>query len=415
MIMAEISTDKNIIGIITSLHRGGAERKIVYLLNNDIISNIFILENKIEYEIDKNKEELIKPLILSNKIKSPLLKYLLIPFYSFIFSKKINKDSTVLSFVERADITNVFSKLFIRHKSIVTVIIDPKKAYSGLKYPLYLIMRMVYIFSDMVIVNSKGATEFLKRSVFLKNKVFTLYNPIDISFIKQKSKETLTDEEKNIFNNYPVFITAGRLTEAKGQWHLLRIFKQVKIDIPNAKLVIIGDGRLRKYLTLLSKGLGFRTFINWEKDKLNDSYDVYFLGSQENPFKFISNSSIFICPSLFEGFSNAILEALACEVPVISADCSYGPREILAPDTDFNKRTKVPEHSLYGILMPVLSLNKKTAKQLISDEEKLWAKTIIDFYNNKAVQLDYANNSLKRAKDFDMDVIIPEWKKLLNI
>ena len=412
--MTEVSKSKDIYGVITSLHRGGAERQMLYLLDNDVVSDLFLLENKIEYDINPEKSKSIKPLILSNKIKSPFLKYLLIPFYSFKFSKKINKNSTVISFVERADLTNIFSKIFKKHKSVVSILTNPLKAYKGLKLILFPIMMIVYFFSDMLIVNSKGAAKFIKRFIFLKDKTFTIYNPISIDFIEQKKKELLNDEEKRIFINYPVFINVARLTDAKGQWHLLRIFKMVKENITNAKLVIVGDGKLRNYLVSLSKELGLKTFTHFNNENFNESYDVYFFGSQENPFKYIYNSSIFVFTSLFEGFANVILEALVCEVPVISADCRFGPREILAPETDFMYETKTSEYGSYGVLMPILDERKKTAKDFFSKEEIIWSKTIVDLYKNKTIRDRYTGKSIERVKDFDINVIIPEWDKLLN-
>jgi len=409
----KIPTSRKISGIISSLCRGGAERQMLYLLNNDVISDLYLLENKIEYDVDIEKLKSIKPLIINGKIRSSLLKYFLIALYSFKFSKRIDKNSTVISF-EGANIINVFSKLFIKHKSIISVLTNPQIAYRGLKRLFFPIMKIVYIFSDIIITNSKGVAEFLKKFDTLKNKVFTIYNPINVDFIKNKSIEPLNNKEKQLFNNYPIFITVGRLTEAKGQWNLLRIFKKVKESIIDAKLFIIGDGELNNYLVNLSKELGLKTFINFNDKNFDNSYDVYFLGSQENPFKYIYNSSIFIFPSLYEGFPNAILEALVCGVPIISSDCRFGPREILAPETDFMYETKISEYSSYGVLMPVLNNKKKTANDLFSEEEIIWSNIIINLYKDKDTCNKYKEKSIERIKHLDIEFIIPEWKKLLN-
>jgi len=98
--------------------------------------------------------------------------------------------------------------------------------------------------------------------------------------------------------------------------------------------LILGEGELKDYLYNFSLNLGLKPYL-WEKDNLDENFDVYFLGFKKNPFKSIARVKLFVF-SLFMGrFPNALVEAMACGVLVISSDCRSGPREILAPDTDF--------------------------------------------------------------------------------
>ncbi|MEM1578023.1 MAG: glycosyltransferase [Candidatus Pacearchaeota archaeon] len=80
--------------------------------------------------------------------------------------------------------------------------------------------------------------------------------------------------------DFPNLITVGRLTKQKGQWYLLRVFKELKKDFSELKLLILGDGELRNYLVNLSEKLGLKTYL-WNKDKISENFDVYFLGSQK--------------------------------------------------------------------------------------------------------------------------------------
>src|SRR5690625_2500259 len=133
-----------------------------------------------------------------------------------------------------------------------------------------------------------------------------MYNFYYIEGINELAKEPVEQRFELLFD-HPTIITVGRLTKQKGHWHLIRAFKIVKNEIPNAKLVILGDGPLKSYLISLSKQL-----------ELED--DVYFLGFQKNPFKYLVNSDVYAFPSLYEGFPNALCEAMACGLPVISTD-----------------------------------------------------------------------------------------------
>jgi len=64
--------------------------------------------------------------------------------------------------------------------------------------------------------------------------------------------------------------------------------------------------------------------------------------------------NILFFPYLWKEFPNALVEAMVCGVPVASSDYRSGPRDILAPNMDFNYQTQKPEFAEYGILTPVL-------------------------------------------------------------
>ena len=137
---------------------------------------------------------------------------------------------------------------------------------------------------------------------------------------------------------------------------------------------------------------------------LNVQNRVHFLGKKNNPYKYLKKSDIFILSSdNGEGFPNVLLEALTCNIPVISSDCLSGPREILAPDTDINKQLKKGddiELAKYGILYPVGDIEKLTkAIKLLTSDRKL--------------REEYSLKGIERAKDFSVEKIIEEYKKVL--
>ena len=125
----------------------------------------------------------------------------------------------------------------------------------------------------------------------------------------------MNPEFQELFS-FPVVINVARLEEQKGQEYLIRSFVRIKKEIPLTKLVILGEGHLEHKLRDLAKGLGLEQ-------------DVVFLGWQKNPFKFLAYSKVFVLSSLWEGFPNTLLEAMALGLPVISTDCPSGPNEII--------------------------------------------------------------------------------------
>jgi len=84
-----------------------------------------------------------------------------------------------------------------------------------------------------------------------------------------------------------------------------------------ARLLIIGEGNERAGLEQLACDL-------------NLGQDVAFPGYLHNPYPQLSRAAVFVLSSAYEGLPNALLEALALRIPVVSTDCESGPREILA-------------------------------------------------------------------------------------
>ena len=314
--------------------------------------------------------------------------------------KKQYKIDTTLSLLAGPNLVNILSARK-DGKTIISVRNFISKSSNGFYGKAHKILtKLLYNKADLIVVVSNTLKYDLVLNFGLnENKIKVIYNPYDVENIKEMAKETIADKYKEIFEN-PVIITAGRLTQQKAQWNLIRSFKKVKKDMPDAKLVILGQGDLEDYLKELAKELDL------EKD-------VHFLGFQENPFKYIAKSTIYAFPSLYEGFPNAMCEAMVCGVPVISADCKSGPREILAPDTDINREIDDIEYAKYGILIPPSDGVKYKSDDELIKEEKILSKSIVALMKDKAMMDKYSKLAMERVDDFSMDKIIKQWEELL--
>lgn len=359
---------KQIYFLLNSLAGGGAEAVAVRLSEHIPIAKFILVEKDVKYQVNKKVIFLSDHSIKTNSI----LKTLCIPLYAYELSKEIEYNSIIISFLERANFVNIVSKFFKKHIAIISVRTNLNTSRTGIKSLNNYLVKVLYPKADLIIAVSYGVKQSLINHGIKEEKIKVIYNPYPIDEIRELAKEPLGSYEE-IFK-HPVLITAGRLTKPKGQWYLLRVFKALEEKHKDLKLVILGEGELKDYLVKLSEELGLKTYV-WDRDKLSESFDVYFLGFQKNPFKFIARSKLFIFPSLWEGFPNALVEAMACGVCVVSSNCKSGPREILAPNTDFNYQTRKPEFAEYGVLMPVFEIKYKIANEPLEEREIMWVKT----------------------------------------
>jgi glycosyltransferase involved in cell wall biosynthesis len=171
--------------------------------------------------------------------------------------------------------------------------------------------------------------------------------------------------------------------------------------ISDVRLVFLGDGELRGYAEKLTNDLGI-------VDK------VHFLGFQQNPFKFMSRATVFSFPSLWEGFPVALVEALICKAAVVAADCKSGPRELLAPDTDFSRTAQGIEKAEYGILIPPFDGKFKDADSPLTKEESTLAEALLLLLQDSSLRERYKQVSCQRIDAFRTDRIIDEWMDLLK-
>jgi glycosyltransferase involved in cell wall biosynthesis len=175
------------------------------------------------------------------------------------------------------------------------------------------IFRIFLRFADGIIVNSSGMMEECIRDFnAVKKNIAVIHNGVDVKRIRELSREDAGIEMKK---DITVFSAAGRLSKEKNFPFLIKTFSLVRKE-REALLLLIGDGFEKNFLQTLSADLGVKN-------------DVLFLGYQNNPYKYIRRSNIFVHTCLFEGFPNIILEAMAIGVPVVSIDCPYGPRDIM--------------------------------------------------------------------------------------
>jgi N-acetylgalactosamine-N,N'-diacetylbacillosaminyl-diphospho-undecaprenol 4-alpha-N-acetylgalactosaminyltransferase len=331
--------------LIYSLTDGGAERVVSILLYNlqDKFNIILVLMNdSVFYNIPEN----IKIIYLKNLNfrEIGITKLLKLPFLGYEY-RNICLDNNVdvsLSFLNRPNYINIIAKIFkMKCKVVISERSMPslqnKEGLQGIINKI--LIKKLYNKADVVTSNSIGNSVDLRDNFDIDN-VITVNNPFDIESIIEQSKKGASLKGSGF-----KFITIGRLDTGKNHQLIIKAVKNIiekySNDYFDIKLYIIGGGALQQNIESQIRDLGLEC-------------RVFLLGRQINPYKYLTEADCFIFSSSHEGFPNVLVEALSCELPVISTDCQSGPREILAPDTDVNFQLKGGiEVSEYGILTTV--------------------------------------------------------------
>jgi glycosyltransferase involved in cell wall biosynthesis len=226
-------------------------------------------------------------------------------------------------------LARVRTRVLVSERNNVSFRVENKPRQGSLP-PL---LRRTYAMADVITAVSHAVADDLASTTGLpRESIATIYNPVVPSDLPQRARAPI-DHPWLLPGTAPVVLGVGRLTPVKDFPTLLRAFAQVR-RVLNARLMILGEGKnpeesaeRRLELMALATELGV-------------AEDVSMPGFVDNPFAYMALASVFVLSSLWEGFGNVIVEALACGCPVVSTDCPDGPGEIL-------------DRGRYGRLVPV--------------------------------------------------------------
>ena len=301
---------KYLVIFMPSIEGGGVEKNLFIIANyfSSKDNNIKLITASKGFDQKFKNIDIIKPKLSFLKNTSRKFKYLicLLELLKLILSRK---EVSVFAFQ-----ANLYCIILCKIFNIKVIIRSNSSPTGWSKNSLKkFIFKYLLGLADKVIVNS---IDFKKQFKVLFNiNAKCIYNPLNKSEILKYSKEyvELPFYQKN--KKSLKIITIGRFTDQKDHSTLLRSLNEIKNKI-DFKLLIIGRG-VNKY-----------KMINYIKEN-NLKKNVKILPFQNNPFKYLMISDLFILTSKFEGLPNVLLEAAVLKKFIISTNCPTGPREIL--------------------------------------------------------------------------------------
>lgn len=272
------------------------------------------------------------------------------------------KPDVILSFLGPPNIRMLISSIGTKCKKIVSVRNDPYREYgSGIKR---LVACFIFLLADGCVFQTSDAASYFPKSVQRKSKI--ILNPVNEKFFKI----SWTGLNKEI-------AVVGRLQPQKNPLLAVEAFSKIADEFPEYSLVFYGDEELKEMIKV-------KSIEYCIQDR------VFIFGKTPDIEKRLASSYIFLLSSDYEGLPNALMEAMAVGMPVISTDCPCGgPRYLI-------------QNEQQGFLVPC------------GDAEAI-AVAIKKLIMNESLCLTMGKAAKKRAEDFKTDVILFEWKKYLAL
>ncbi|MCM4167341.1 GalNAc-alpha-(1-_4)-GalNAc-alpha-(1-_3)-diNAcBac-PP-undecaprenol alpha-1,4-N-acetyl-D-galactosaminyltransferase [Arenibacter antarcticus] len=354
--------------LINSLSSGGAERVLTTLVNNLITSyeiTIITFHNIAPfYDLHKNVKHihcLDKYEPSSNFFEAIKNNYLLLRKINDI--SRENNFELMINFMTTA---NVLGTCIGKLNCIPVIISERTNPYHQEIPKLWSVLRLIsYRFSSILVVQTETIKKFFIGKVN-ENKLRILPNPISNELTNNR---TLVhhSQKKNII------LSVGRLTSLKAHAILIRAFALTKYN--NWELWIAGDGPEYNNLDNLIT-------------ELNLSDHVKLLGLVKDIHTLYNTAKIFAFSSTYEGFPNALIEAMHFGLACVSTDCPTGPGELIKDGEN-------------GYLVPINNPDQMSNKlnSLMLNPSKIES---------------FGEKSIITVQQFEEENVIGQWKYIIN-
>lgn len=359
-----------ILFVIPTVGTGGAERVVSILANylskeNEV--RIFVMEKSTveRYPINKNVSIVGANATVrrGNKFKAVIsfAANFMLQRRSLIDEIKNYQPNVAISFLPKAD----FLTSIVLRKSKICWIPSERNDPSRRNLLERKVLCKIYKNSNVLVCQTEKVSKYYKQNGVMNTCI--IKNPLILSSIS----------DPNFKINYKYIISVGRLDKQKNYEMLIRAFAQSKEkDNFKEKLVILGDGPEYSNLKKLISDMAMEDYI-------------YLLGRKTNVTNYLSHASAFCMSSDYEGLPNAMLEAMASNLPIISTDFFTGAARELVDKSN-------------GYIVPVGNTKKmsEAISRMLSKSEKQL--------------IEMGKCSKDKVSILDVETISKEWEKIIE-
>ena len=324
--MSLLCEGKRLLMYCPALEGGGAERVMVTLANRfacEGVHTLFVTARDGVYRAELSPAVDYHCLNTGNTLRT------LLPLTRLL--RRLRPDAVLSTLVESnflaiaaARLARIGARVVVREANTPShdLLRNPRriKRLTGRLIPY------IYPKADAIVASSQGMQHDLTANFRIPpHKIRRIPNPLPLAWTRQHAQAPV-QHPWFAAGQPPVVLSVGRLERAKDFATLIRAFAKVRAE-QEARLMILGEGSMRLQLEMLVRQLGL-------------SECVALPGFDPNPFRYMARAKVFAMSSIYEGFPNVLVQALACGCPVVSTDCPSGPSEIL-------------NGGAYGYLVPV--------------------------------------------------------------
>lgn len=307
--------------LVSSLGSGGAERVMALLASQwaargrDVtIVTLAALTGDV-YELDPRVKRVALALEVESRSPVQAIKHNVRKILGLRRALRAVSPDVVISFGNKLNVLAILATAGLEVPTIVSERSHP--GWDSIGYVWSLLRRVAYPFADALIVQSRAARVWADKR-FVATRTHAIPNPVTPVFSAPENDAPIARK--------PIVLAVGRLSPEKRFDLLIRAFASVSRKHAEWALVIVGQGPRSSDLMRLAAAL-------------LPEKAVVFPGLVKDVEHYYREAGLFVLSSRYEGFPNALIEAMACGCPVIATDCPGGTAEIV-------------RHGVDGVLIP---------------------------------------------------------------